>query len=145
MADSNRMHERHLWPFTWAALTAMAADFDAEITHTQIDYLFKAIAIGIVGCVCSRGSSKRFSLWRRDSVTSLVPIGYLVQSWMFWIKVRFAVTFEVAIWISFRMLPTWSEFVWNTVTLCKWCTYCKGKAARSRIPEAQQSPSLWRW
>ena len=51
MADSNRLHERYLWPFPWAVLTAMAADFDAEITHTQLKYLSVSIATGIVRCI----------------------------------------------------------------------------------------------
>ena len=34
MTGSNRMHECQLRPFTWVALIAMAADFDAEIPHT---------------------------------------------------------------------------------------------------------------
>ena len=47
---SNRLHERQLWPFTWAVLATMAADFDAERIHVELNYLYKLIASSSVWC-----------------------------------------------------------------------------------------------
>ena len=60
----------------------MAAPFDAERIHIELKYSYDLLANGSVRCFRARVGSKRILLWRRDSVTSLVPIGYLVQSWI---------------------------------------------------------------
>ena len=60
----------------------MAANFDAERIHIELKNLNKVNANGNVRFFRSSGRLKRFSLWRRDFVTLLVPIGYLVQSWI---------------------------------------------------------------
>ena len=84
----------------------MAADFDAVIIHIEPTYLSEAIANGIVRYFRSRGRSKRFSSRCRDSVTSLVSIGNLVQTWMFWVKVGFNLNLgsecKVLTWYSQR-------------------------------------------
>ena len=60
----------------------MAANFDAERKHVELDIFDEVNATLPFDFFRSSGRLKRFSLWRRDSVTSLVPVGYLVQFWI---------------------------------------------------------------
>ena len=81
-----QLHERQLWPFTWAPLAAMANDFDVDRKQIQLNICTKWLQPASFHIFCYRVRSKRFFLLCRDSVTLLLPIRYLMQSYIVWIN-----------------------------------------------------------
>ena len=83
--------------FHLSALAAMSADFDAESMYIELNVRTKWLQPVLFEVSFLKGRSTRISLWRRNSVTPLVPIGYLAQPWINWLQVNFKVKIRVKI------------------------------------------------